>query len=251
ELRLVFVKATLAAVGVEVGRIKSLNVLYADLNDASIRLTALALQSPDSELRELKLEYTNDTTSSIETRLVPASKHPNCNLAKLSLSTYGGAKVAEHFHKRLALFVLLQGRQGEETILPVDSEFHFCCCLSKRDFFYNPPPHIQWNAIRHFATNVFSRLCLREDDERWVVVEALTCQDTPTAVLFPGRIGFLRTEKWKACSPPNRLRMKMERSFSVLARQGLCWSKMCKANLCLIGCFAEENPGIAFGISSL
>ncbi|KAH9244359.1 hypothetical protein BASA81_018255 [Batrachochytrium salamandrivorans] len=119
ELRLVFVKATLAAVGVEVGRIKSLNVLYADLNDASIRLTALALQSPDSELRKLKLEYTNDTTSSIETRLVPASKHPNCNLAKLSLSTYGGAKVAEHFHKRLALFVLLQGRQVKRRYCPL------------------------------------------------------------------------------------------------------------------------------------
>ncbi|KAH6572380.1 hypothetical protein BASA62_003429 [Batrachochytrium salamandrivorans] len=40
-------------------------------------------------MKELKLEYQNDTASSIEDHLVPALKHPNCNLAKLSLPAGG------------------------------------------------------------------------------------------------------------------------------------------------------------------
>ncbi|KAH9246807.1 hypothetical protein BASA81_015585 [Batrachochytrium salamandrivorans] len=47
-----FVNKTLATAGVELGRIKRLEI-YSDLNDASIKLIALALQSPDSEMREL------------------------------------------------------------------------------------------------------------------------------------------------------------------------------------------------------
>ncbi|KAH6569105.1 hypothetical protein BASA62_005084 [Batrachochytrium salamandrivorans] len=49
-----FSNETLAVVGVEVGRIKILE-LGDYLNDASIKLIALALKSPNSELRELKL----------------------------------------------------------------------------------------------------------------------------------------------------------------------------------------------------
>ncbi|KAH9261929.1 hypothetical protein BASA81_000585 [Batrachochytrium salamandrivorans] len=120
KLRLVFcdfVDETLAVIGVDVGRIKRLMLEGGRVSDASIELIALALQSPDNEMKELVLEY---AASSIETHLVPALKHPNCNLAKLSLSTFGGgAKVAEHFHKRLAFFVLLQGRQVRRLYCPL------------------------------------------------------------------------------------------------------------------------------------
>ncbi|KAH9255752.1 hypothetical protein BASA81_006146 [Batrachochytrium salamandrivorans] len=115
-----FVDETLAAIGLGVGRIKKLSASYAILNDASFAQIALALLSPNSEMKELVLPYDDRMASSIETHLVPALKHPNCNLAKLSLSTYGGgAKVAEHFHKRLALFVLLQGRQVRRRYCPL------------------------------------------------------------------------------------------------------------------------------------
>ncbi|KAH9251506.1 hypothetical protein BASA81_010537 [Batrachochytrium salamandrivorans] len=114
-----FVDETLAVIGVDISRIKRLMLENGRVNDAYIKLIALALQSPNSELKDLRLWY-DDMASSIETHLVPALKHPNCNLAKLSLSTYGGgAKVAEHFHKRLALFVLLQGRQVKRRYCPL------------------------------------------------------------------------------------------------------------------------------------
>ncbi|KAH9254490.1 hypothetical protein BASA81_007603 [Batrachochytrium salamandrivorans] len=113
-----FTDEILAAVGVELGRIKRLDI-GRNLNDASVELIALALQSPNSEMKELVLTY-NIIAGSIKTHLVTALKHPNCNLAKLSLSTYGGgAKVAEDFHNRLALFVLLQGRQLRRWYCPL------------------------------------------------------------------------------------------------------------------------------------
>ncbi|KAH9257346.1 hypothetical protein BASA81_004503 [Batrachochytrium salamandrivorans] len=116
-------------VGVEVGRIKRLDI-GGHLNDASIELIALALQSPNSELRELVLDY-SDETASIKNYLVPALKHPNCNLAKLSLWTSqaehreAARRVEDMFRKRLALFVLLQGQQvkrrhGPLKRLPVE-----------------------------------------------------------------------------------------------------------------------------------
>ncbi|KAH9247214.1 hypothetical protein BASA81_015154 [Batrachochytrium salamandrivorans] len=111
-----FANETLIAVGVELGQIKMLEI-YSNLSDASIKLIALALRSPDSELRELNLEYRNDTASSMENHLMPALKHPNCNLAKLSFRVYHPMhvettqRVADMFRKRLALFVLLQGRR--------------------------------------------------------------------------------------------------------------------------------------------
>ncbi|KAH9251156.1 hypothetical protein BASA81_011055 [Batrachochytrium salamandrivorans] len=103
----------LAAIGVELGRIKKL-MISRHLDDASIELIALALQSPNNEMKELVLDY---AASSIETHLVPALKHPNCNLAKLSLFVHGSehkeaAKAVEDtLRDRLALFALLQGRQ--------------------------------------------------------------------------------------------------------------------------------------------
>ncbi|KAH6568920.1 hypothetical protein BASA62_005191 [Batrachochytrium salamandrivorans] len=119
-----FSNETLAVVGVEVGRIKILE-LGDYLNDASIKLIALALKSPNSELRELKLWYVNPMASSIENHLVPVWKHPNCNLAKLSFRVYHpmhkeAAKAVEAmFCNRLALFVLLQGRQVKRRHCPL------------------------------------------------------------------------------------------------------------------------------------
>ncbi|KAH6561936.1 hypothetical protein BASA62_009498 [Batrachochytrium salamandrivorans] len=108
-----FVDETLAVVGVEVGRIKGLDLEESDLNDASLEQIATTLKSPNNEMKELVLEY---VTSSIETHLVPALEHPNCNLVKLSLPAYPGHKeaaktVEDVFYKRCTLFVLLQGRQ--------------------------------------------------------------------------------------------------------------------------------------------
>ncbi|KAH6568921.1 hypothetical protein BASA62_005192 [Batrachochytrium salamandrivorans] len=58
---------------------------YSDVSMPPIALIALALQSPNSEMQELKLKY----ESSIKNHLVPALKHPNCNLAELSFLAYG------------------------------------------------------------------------------------------------------------------------------------------------------------------
>ncbi|KAH9251502.1 hypothetical protein BASA81_010533 [Batrachochytrium salamandrivorans] len=109
-----FVDETL--VGVEVGRIKRLEI-KGHLNNASVVLIATALQSPNSEMRELKLEYVGSMVSSIESHLASALRHPNCNLAELRLCTYEpehseAVKAVEGaFRDRIALFVLLQGRQ--------------------------------------------------------------------------------------------------------------------------------------------
>ncbi|KAH9255751.1 hypothetical protein BASA81_006145 [Batrachochytrium salamandrivorans] len=109
-----FVNETLAKVGVEIGRIKRLILAHSNLNDTSVELIALALQSPNSEMKELVLLY-DYTATSIEDHLVPALKHSNCNLVKLSLHTdhhtEAAGRVEAMFHNRLALFVLLQARQ--------------------------------------------------------------------------------------------------------------------------------------------
>ncbi|KAH9246804.1 hypothetical protein BASA81_015582 [Batrachochytrium salamandrivorans] len=103
-----FANEALAVAGAEFGRIKSLELTYCYLNDASIKLVAIALESPNNELRELKLEYKRDTASSIEDHLVPALRHPNCNLEKLSLLSHGkAAKAMEDFRKRRASSALL------------------------------------------------------------------------------------------------------------------------------------------------
>ncbi|KAH9257343.1 hypothetical protein BASA81_004500 [Batrachochytrium salamandrivorans] len=116
ELRLVFcdfVDETLAVIGVDIGRIKRLMLEDDRVNDASVELIALTLQSPNNEMKELVLDY---AASSIETHLVPALKHPNCNLAELLLLAYdehkeAAKKVEDMFHNRRALFALLQGQQ--------------------------------------------------------------------------------------------------------------------------------------------
>ncbi|KAH9254478.1 hypothetical protein BASA81_007591 [Batrachochytrium salamandrivorans] len=116
-----FVNATL--VGGEIGRIKRLE-LDGHLSDASIGLIALVLQSPNSEMKELVLDY-SDEMASIKYHLMPALKHPNCNLIKLSFRAFGleGEKAAKRmedmFYKRLALFVLLQGQQMRRLYCPL------------------------------------------------------------------------------------------------------------------------------------
>ncbi|KAH9260799.1 hypothetical protein BASA81_001266 [Batrachochytrium salamandrivorans] len=117
-----FVNETLAMVGIELGRIKRLNIRC--LNDASIELLALALQSPNNEMKELRLWNNSDMKSSIKNHLVPALKHPNCNLAKLILSTdqqeYESAvKTMSEFRKRRALFASLQGQQVRRLYCPL------------------------------------------------------------------------------------------------------------------------------------
>ncbi|KAH9249742.1 hypothetical protein BASA81_012538 [Batrachochytrium salamandrivorans] len=118
-----FTNETLAAAGVELGRIKILDI-DDHLSDASIELIALALKSPNNEMKELKLEYDRGAAS-IENYLMPALKHPNCNLVKLGLCTkepYREAatrRVNYTFRNRLALFVLLQGRQLRRRYCPL------------------------------------------------------------------------------------------------------------------------------------
>ncbi|KAH6572376.1 hypothetical protein BASA62_003425 [Batrachochytrium salamandrivorans] len=112
----------LAAIGVELGRIKKL-MISRHLDDASIELIALALQSPNNEMKELVLDY---AASSIETHLVPALKHPNCNLAKLSLFVHGSehkeaAKAVEGHSPRPPCAVCAVARAtSKETVLPVE-----------------------------------------------------------------------------------------------------------------------------------
>ncbi|KAH9254491.1 hypothetical protein BASA81_007604 [Batrachochytrium salamandrivorans] len=112
-----FVNATL--VGGEIGRIKRLEI-DGHLSDASFAQIALALLSPNSEMKELVLEY----AASIKDHLVSALKHPNCNLAKLSLPAFAehrgvALRVESMFRNRLALFVLLQGRQLRRLYCPL------------------------------------------------------------------------------------------------------------------------------------
>ncbi|KAH6572368.1 hypothetical protein BASA62_003413 [Batrachochytrium salamandrivorans] len=109
-----FVNETLAVIGVELGRIKRLDI-GRNLNDASVELIALALQSPNSEMKELALTY-NIIAGSIKTHLVTALKHPNCNLVKLSLSDLcsRGQKWRSIFRKRLRV-VLCCCRGGKRS----------------------------------------------------------------------------------------------------------------------------------------
>ncbi|KAH9250867.1 hypothetical protein BASA81_011255 [Batrachochytrium salamandrivorans] len=112
---------TLAVVGIELGRIKRLDVDC--LNDASIKLLALALQSPNNEMKELQLWNDSDMKSSIKDHLVPALKHPNCSLAKLYLFTIppheADKTVEDRFYKRRKLFALLQGQQVRRLYCPL------------------------------------------------------------------------------------------------------------------------------------
>ncbi|KAH9257345.1 hypothetical protein BASA81_004502 [Batrachochytrium salamandrivorans] len=119
-----FADETLAVVGVDIGRIKRLMLEDGRVNDASIAQIAIALKSPNSELQELALRYNDNTASSIETHLVPALKHPDCNLIKLSLPAYqehreAARRVESKFCDRLALFALLQGRQVRRLYCPL------------------------------------------------------------------------------------------------------------------------------------
>ncbi|KAH9244993.1 hypothetical protein BASA81_017547 [Batrachochytrium salamandrivorans] len=118
-----FADEALAAAGVEIGRIKRLDLSYITLDNASLELIALVLQSPNSEMKELTLWYDGSTASSIEGHLVSALRHPNCNLAKLSLQAdqhrEAAGRVEDMFHNHRALFVLLQGRQVRRQYCPL------------------------------------------------------------------------------------------------------------------------------------
>ncbi|KAH6561938.1 hypothetical protein BASA82_000622 [Batrachochytrium salamandrivorans] len=116
-----FVNEALA--GVELGRIQRL-MISRHFSDASFAQIALALQSPNSEMRELVLEYNRPAGGSVKT-LVSALKHPNCNLAKLSLCTNSprheavAKRIESKFRHRLVLFALLQGRQARRLYCPL------------------------------------------------------------------------------------------------------------------------------------
>ncbi|KAH9247216.1 hypothetical protein BASA81_015156 [Batrachochytrium salamandrivorans] len=118
-----FVNETLAKVGVEIGRITRLILECRRINDAFIKLIVLVLQSPNSEVKELRLWYGDNTASIVKDHLVPALKHPNCNLAKLSLRAdrdrEAAGRVEAMFRNRLVLFVLLQGRQVGRLYCPL------------------------------------------------------------------------------------------------------------------------------------
>ncbi|KAH9257893.1 hypothetical protein BASA81_003912 [Batrachochytrium salamandrivorans] len=117
-----FVDKTLAVVGIELGRIKRLDVDC--LNDASIKLIALALQSPSCEMKVLWLWINNDMKSSIKNHLLPALKHPNCSLAELMFLPYEQEYDAiiimlRQSHRRRALLALLQGQQVRRLYCPL------------------------------------------------------------------------------------------------------------------------------------
>ncbi|KAH9255636.1 hypothetical protein BASA81_006466 [Batrachochytrium salamandrivorans] len=120
-----FANETLSAAGVELGRIKKLELSYSNLDNAPLELIFLALQSPNSEMKELMLPYNSYTRSSIETHLVPALRHPNCNLTELRLGVYesehkAAANMMEYkFRNRHALFTLLQGQQVKKLYCPL------------------------------------------------------------------------------------------------------------------------------------
>ncbi|KAH9249701.1 hypothetical protein BASA81_012497 [Batrachochytrium salamandrivorans] len=119
-----FVNEALAAIGMEIGRIKQL-MLKCSLNDASIELISLLLQSSDSELRELVFPYNSHMMTGIENHLMPALKHPNCNLTKLILFVHqpghqtAAKTIEDNFRNYRALFVLLQGQQMKKLYCPL------------------------------------------------------------------------------------------------------------------------------------
>ncbi|KAH9260076.1 hypothetical protein BASA81_001848 [Batrachochytrium salamandrivorans] len=119
-----FVDETLITVGVELGRIKRLILGRSRVSDAAVAQIALTLQSPNNEMKEFKLECNWDAAS-IENHLLPALKHPNCNLAELSFRAYGpehkaaAERMEDMFYKRLALLALLQGQQVRRLYCPL------------------------------------------------------------------------------------------------------------------------------------
>ncbi|KAH9251154.1 hypothetical protein BASA81_011053 [Batrachochytrium salamandrivorans] len=115
-----FSQTTVFSLPKSIARLK----ITSSVNNASVAQIALALKSPNSELRELVLPYGHDAASSIENHLVPALKHPNCNLTKLSFWAYlehekAAERMEDMFYNRLALFTLLQGRQVRRLYCPL------------------------------------------------------------------------------------------------------------------------------------
>ncbi|KAH9247101.1 hypothetical protein BASA81_015294 [Batrachochytrium salamandrivorans] len=119
-----FVNETLAVVGVELGRIKTLDISDAYLNDASIKLIALALQSPNNEMKDLALLYNDDMASSIENHLVPALMHPNS--VHLRFRTQhprheAATKTMQRQLRNRRVVCVVAGAASEEIVLPVEA----------------------------------------------------------------------------------------------------------------------------------
>ncbi|KAH9247215.1 hypothetical protein BASA81_015155 [Batrachochytrium salamandrivorans] len=119
-----FVNETPAVVGVELGRIKTLDISDAYLNDASIKLIALALQSPNNEMKDLALLYNDDMASSIENHLVPALMHPNS--VHLRFRTQhprheAATKTMQRQLRNRRVVCVVAGAASEEIVLPVEA----------------------------------------------------------------------------------------------------------------------------------
>ncbi|KAH9247102.1 hypothetical protein BASA81_015295 [Batrachochytrium salamandrivorans] len=114
----------LIVVGVEISRIERLILEHSKVSDAAVAQIALILQSPNNEMKELKLEYSWEEMN-IENHLVLALRHPNCNLVELSFRAYepklkaAAERMEDMFYKHLALFVLLQGQQMRRLYCPL------------------------------------------------------------------------------------------------------------------------------------
>jgi hypothetical protein len=120
-----FTNGALTEIGVGLGYLKKLVVERIRVNKASMEQISLALQSPNNQLRELKLPYDASAAVGIETILMQALKHPNCGLTRLDFAASGvewksAARVTvERFEKRRELFALLQGQQVRRLGCPL------------------------------------------------------------------------------------------------------------------------------------
>ncbi|KAH6572378.1 hypothetical protein BASA62_003427 [Batrachochytrium salamandrivorans] len=93
------------------------------LNDASIAQIAIALSLP-TRVRELSVAGTWTTRKQYQDSSCSSVEAPRLQLGQANFLRYEPEAAKEWrimFRKRLALFVLLQGRQVKETVLPVEA----------------------------------------------------------------------------------------------------------------------------------
>lgn len=107
-----FVNIFIEAMGCAMAQIVELNV-DDYVNAASVELIARALQSDSGVMRMLTMRCASHTSAAIEGSLCAALRHPNCILTKMtfyapSVTVYA---MERRFHSRLAMLVLLEGRQ--------------------------------------------------------------------------------------------------------------------------------------------
>ncbi|KAH9249450.1 hypothetical protein BASA81_012812 [Batrachochytrium salamandrivorans] len=115
-----FASDCLSAVGALVARIKKLRIEGCEVDVAFLREVGLALKDANSELRDLSLPLDDNTARGVETHVLPALRHSNCQLQKLELFSELPAhrqrreEILQEFSRichRRALLVLLQGQQ--------------------------------------------------------------------------------------------------------------------------------------------